>query len=86
MRRILSQVVVLRASIAEARSARTGAGAALAVEANAQNTMGLYRILANPSEGTRGRQLRQWESQRRASGGPARHACRRKQNGTPCQN
>ena len=42
--------MALRASIAEAVSARTGAGAALAVAAEARSIMEVHRMLAHPSK------------------------------------
>ena len=50
VRRIPSQVVALGASIVKAGSARTGAGAALAVAAKERNIMEVHCMLAHPSE------------------------------------
>ena len=50
--------------------------AALAVAAKARDIVDVHRVLAHPSKEITQKSLRQWESRRRASGGPARRACR----------
>ena len=55
-------------------------GATLAVAAQAHGMVEVHRVLAHPSEEvtqkTVNQRLIQWESRRRASGGPLRRACR----------